>query len=74
MDAAKAFGFAAKAAIHPAQVGPINGALTPTDEEVAKAKRILSANEGGVGVVDGEMVDEAVARKARRILAAAPAA
>ena len=37
-------------------------------------KRGLSANEGGVGVVDGEMVDEAVARKARRILAAAPAA
>ena len=74
MDAAKAFGFAAKAAIHPAQVGPINRALTPTDEEVAKAKRVLSANEGGVGVVDGEMVDEAVARKARRILAAAPAA
>ena len=73
MDAAKAFGFAAKAAIHPAQVGPINSALTPTDEEVAKAKRILSANEGGVGVVDGEMVDEAVARKARRILAAASA-
>ena len=74
MNAAKAFGFAAKAAIHPNQVGPINGALTPTGEEVAKAKRILSTNEGGVGVVDGEMVDEAVARKARRILAAAPAA
>ena len=69
-DACKAFGFIGKAAIHPSQVAPINTALTPTDDEVAKAKRVLSANEGGVGVVDGQMVDEAVARKARRILAA----
>ena len=66
-------GFVAKAAIHPSQVGPINAALTPTDEEIAKAKRVLSANDGGVGVVDGQMVDEAVARKARRVLAAAGA-
>lgn len=72
VDAAIAFGFVAKAAIHPAQVGPINAALTPTDKEVEHARRILSANEGGVGVVDGEMVDEAVARTARRVLAAAP--
>ena len=74
MDLAKAFGFVAKGAIHPAQVATINASLTPTGEEVDKAKRILSANKGGVGVVDGEMVDEAVARKARRILAAASAA
>ncbi len=74
VEAAKAFGFVAKAAIHPGQIGPINTALTPTDDEVARARRVLSANEGGVGVVDGQMVDEAVARKARRILAAAPAA
>ena len=33
----------------------------------------MSANQGGVGVVDGQMIDEAVARKARRILAAAGA-
>ena len=72
VDAAVAFGFLAKAAIHPAQVGPINAALTPTDKEVERARRILSANQGGVGVVDGEMVDEAVARKARRVLAAVP--
>ena len=73
VDACKAFGFTAKAAIHPDQVGPINAALTPTDAEVAHAKKVLSANEGGVGVVDGQMIDEAVARKARRILAAAGA-
>jgi (S)-citramalyl-CoA lyase len=63
-------GFSAKAAIHPAQVEPINEALTPSEEEVAKARAILVENEKGVGVVDGQMIDEAVARKARRVLAA----
>ena len=64
------FGFAAKAAIHPGQVGPINRALTPTDQAVEHAKAVLAANTKGVGVVDGQMIDEAVARKARRTLAA----
>ena len=66
-----AFGFPAKAAIHPGQVAPINGALTPTSEAVAHAHAVLAANAGGVGIVDGQMIDEAVARKARRVLAAA---
>lgn len=66
-----AFGFPAKAAIHPGQVGAINNALTPTSRAVEHAKAVLAANTKGVGVVDGQMVDEAVARKARRILAAA---
>jgi (S)-citramalyl-CoA lyase len=69
--AAVAFGFSAKAAIHPAQIGAINAALTPSDEAVEKARAILAENAKGVGTVDGEMIDEAVARKARRTLAAA---
>ena len=64
---AVAFGFPAKAAIHPGQVGPINQALTPTDKAVEHAKAVLAANTKGVGVVDGQMIDEAVARKARRV-------
>ena len=63
-------GFGAKAAIHPAQIEPINTALTPTDEAVEQARAILTENEKGVGVIDGRMIDEAVARKARRVLAA----
>jgi (S)-citramalyl-CoA lyase len=66
-----ALGFASKAAIHPAQIASINAALTPRPEEVAHARAILAENAKGVGVVQGQMVDEAVARKARRILAAA---
>ena len=68
---AVAFGFLAKAAIHPGQVATINKALTPTDQAVAHAKAVLAANTKGVGVVDGQMIDEAVARKARSVLTAA---
>jgi len=66
-----ALGFAGKAAIHPNQVAPINSALTPSADAIAEARAILAENAKGVGVVQGEMVDEAVARKARRILTAA---
>ena len=68
---AVALGFAGKAAIHPTQIVAINAALTPRPEEVAQARAILAENAKGVGVVQGQMVDEAVARKARRTLAAA---
>jgi (S)-citramalyl-CoA lyase len=63
-------GFAGKAAIHPDQIAPINAALTPRPEDVERARAVLAENADGVGIVQGQMVDEAVARKARRILAA----
>jgi (S)-citramalyl-CoA lyase len=66
-----ALGFSAKAAIHPAQIGAINAALTPSAEAVQRARAILAENGKGVGTVDGQMIDEAVARKARRTLASA---
>jgi (S)-citramalyl-CoA lyase len=69
--AAVGLGFSAKAAIHPAQIGAINAALTPSAEAVEKARAILAENAKGVGTVDGQMIDEAVARKARRTLASA---
>ena len=49
----------------------INAALTPDEAAVAKARAILAENAKGVGTIDGQMIDEAVARKARRVLAAA---
>ena len=68
-----ALGFAAKCAVHPTQIGPINSALTPTSQAIAEARAILAENAKGVGAVNGRMVDEAIARKARRVLAAADA-
>jgi (S)-citramalyl-CoA lyase len=68
---AVALGFAGKAAIHPNQIATINAALTPRPDDVARARAILAENAKGVGILQGQMVDEAVARKARRILATA---
>lgn len=67
-QAAAAEGFAGKAAIHPRQIDAINTAFTPDEAQRDWAERVLAANDAGVATVDGAMVDEAVARRARRIL------
>ncbi len=66
-----ALGFTGKAAIHPDQVATINKALTPNAEALSHAHAVMEQNKKGVGVIDGQMIDEAVARKARRTLVAA---
>ncbi len=74
-SAARRAGFVGKLAIHPAQVGPINAAFTPTDAEIAAAERIVAAfaaapGQGTVGL-DGRMLDRPHLRQAERVLAAA---
>jgi (S)-citramalyl-CoA lyase len=66
--AAEDLGFHGKAAIHPKQISIINEVFTPSAEEVARARQVLRVNQQGVGSVDHQMVDEAVARKARLVL------
>ena len=65
-------GFSGKIAIHPAQVAVINEAFTPTDEEVAYARRVVDAfaRAGGAGTVSlgGEMLDMPHLKSAKRIL------
>jgi (S)-citramalyl-CoA lyase len=65
---AVAEGFAGKAAIHPRQIPVINAAFRPDEREIEWAREVIEANRAGVGTVAGLMVDEAVARHARRIL------
>jgi len=70
-QAARNLGFSGKLAIHPAQVPVINDVFVPSRSEIEHAKRVASAfSSAGSGVlaVDGSMVDEAVVRRARRIL------
>ncbi|WDZ83269.1 HpcH/HpaI aldolase/citrate lyase family protein [Micromonospora cathayae] len=74
--ALRRLGFSGRTAIHPAQVPVINEVFTPTAEEVAEAERIIAAyadGGGGAAAVSGTgtMVDEAVARSARAVLARA---
>jgi citrate lyase subunit beta/citryl-CoA lyase len=70
--ALRRMGFGARAAIHPAQVEPINRAFTPTPQELDAARRLVESyarSGGGVTVDDsGRMVDEAVVRRARQTL------
>ena len=66
--AAEDLGFHGKAAIHPKQISIITEVFTPSAEEVARARQILTVNQQGVGSVDHQMVDEAGARKARLVL------
>jgi citrate lyase subunit beta / citryl-CoA lyase len=77
-EAARRDGFTAKMAIHPAQVAVINAVFTPTEQAVARARRIVdffAANpDAGVTGIDGEMIDRPHARRAERILTAAKAA
>ena len=68
---AQRLGFTGKCAIHPKHIATINATFSPTTAEVEEARLILAENEKGVGVVGGRMIDEAVARRARRVLALA---
>ena len=65
-------GFTGKLAIHPAQVGAINAAFTPSPDEVAHANAIVEAFEAepdaGVLSVGGRMVDRPHLVQARRVL------
>ena len=70
-DDAVRSGFSAKAAVHPAQIAPIVDGFTPTTSQTAWAREVVVTAKRGVGTVDGQMVDEAIARRARRILARA---
>lgn len=72
--AVAALGITGKFVIHPAQVEPVNAAFRPTDEDVARARGIVSAYEAGlaagtgIAVFEGRMIDEPIARNAKRTL------
>ena len=71
-------GFRGRTAVHPAQLPVINEVFTPSPDEVLRAQRLVAAFEdaerSGSGVIvgaDGRMVDAAVVRSARDVLARA---
>ena len=75
---ARALGFDGKWAVHPRQLGIINVAFTPLDEELARARAILDALAGAEGrgavELDGEMIDEASRKLALQVIARGRAA
>jgi citrate lyase subunit beta/citryl-CoA lyase len=67
---ALAHGFDGKWVIHPSQIGPVNAIFTPSDDEVARAERLLASVDGAARL-DGELVDAASLRLAQALLARA---
>jgi citrate lyase beta subunit len=67
-------GFAAKAAIHPAQVASIQSVLSPDRESVERARRIVDgfrADPHAALQIDGKLVDRPIVLQAERILRSA---
>lgn len=73
-EQARRLGFQGKLVIHPRQIEPANRAFSPSPEEIAQARRIVSAFEeaerkGLASIqVDGKLVDYPIALRARKLL------
>lgn len=73
----RSLGFDGKWCIHPSQIAICNEVFSPAAEDVAWASRVVAAldtgaREGrGAIILDGQMIDAANARMARRILVSA---
>ena len=68
-------GFVGKIAIHPDQCAVINRAFTPSDEEVAFARRVIDLFEKNPGLgtigLEGKMLDMPHLKQARNVIALA---
>ena len=73
--AAKRHGYAGKSCIHPSQIATANEIFMPDAEEIAWARKVVSAaadaDARGVGayLVDGHMIDKPFVERARAIVA-----
>jgi citrate lyase subunit beta / citryl-CoA lyase len=74
---AKALGFQGKMCIYPAQVAVVNDVFSPTETEIAYARKVIEAfrvaeAQGHAScTVDGKMIDYPLAERAKRVLAVA---
>lgn len=74
VQAARRIGFTGKLAIHPSQIDIINQAFSPSEEEVAHARRVVAAYDeaqrtgSGATSLDDRLIDEPVVKRARSIL------
>jgi citrate lyase subunit beta/citryl-CoA lyase len=76
---ARQLGFQGKLLIHPSQIEPVHQVFSPSEDEVAYARRVVEAfreaEAQGVGAIslDGRMIDVANARQAQELIARAEA-
>lgn len=67
-------GFAGKGSVHPKQIAALNKVFTPTEAQIARARRIISEFEKadtGLVVIDGKLIEKPVLRDMYRIVAIA---
>jgi (3S)-malyl-CoA thioesterase len=67
----RAFGFDGKSAIHPSQLDTINRAFSPSEAEIAAARRLVEADSEGAERHEGQMVEALHVAQARALLAKA---
>lgn len=70
----RSLGFDGKSLIHPKQIGPCNRAFSPSEEELARAKRLVEAYGGGAQRFEGRMIERMHLAAAERLLQRAAAA
>ena len=61
-------GFDGKSLIHPKQIERCNRAFSPSEEEIARARRLVDAYGGGAERFEGEMIEQMHVDAARRLL------
>jgi citrate lyase subunit beta/citryl-CoA lyase len=80
LERSRRTGFQGRLCIHPDQVEPVNAAYLPSEEEVARAERIVAAfkeaeAKGSAAIqVDGQMIDYPIVYRAQAVLEAFRAA
>lgn len=74
--ACRHLGFTGKGAIHPKQIPVLNDAFSPSEEEIAEARRVVDEFEKGdtgLVVIDNKLIEKPVLRSMYRVLAIAQA-
>ena len=73
-EQARDLGFAGKGSVHPKQIPALNEVFTPSEDQIARARRITAefeAADTGLVVIDGKLIEKPVLRDMYRIIAIA---
>ena len=73
-EQARDLGFVGKGSVHPKQIPALNEVFTPSEDQIARARRITAefeAADTGLVVIDGKLIEKPVLRDMHRIIAIA---
>lgn len=68
-EQARALGFVGKGSVHPKQIAALNAVFSPSEDEIAQARRIIGrfeAADTGLVVIDGKLIEKPVLREMYR--------